>query len=1032
LKNITYGEVIKLSDEKLIMKLREWGSLRGQPYFRTLNGKFHYVPVLQLLAKMNHPEWGKEKVAEEVNKKYQIVWGTYLRTFENANNQDFKDKFGQISYILKKYFDEYGYFVELTDLAKYDENLKFGKGRNYNILQRYNPATGKIDDIIRVDLGTYYPFANEGKPGNQAHNRRFMRGEVLMNLDMNQDFYIEQAFSLPMLVNMFSENNGYYKNDEGKNVALVGYPEDIYTQDFSLSGKFHAVADRTFVGIVQRTLQTLGARFHYGHPDAWRASVVDAFGGVSRSYPVNEDIYGAYQMMLVGKKVLNIEFLEAGKGREVSWGGTDGIFRKFGMGATQQMYGRIVHELMQSKNFDWTRRLAHIYGGIGYYLRKPIVKWGIFTYLTFMVLLGVSGFAPFTNEILYAMLGVIIFAQAITATGLMQMIVDKPFVRGVAEFLLTFILMSPFFMAHVFTMAAGASLAMAGVAFYVATGRGHGLNHTKIMDLFKGFAKSHIVPGFIATAIAVAGILLWWNPTMIWSAPYVLIVFFAMYVPIVINKGALPIFEVSLKDYRKFIIADFKDGVKGIKDLWKAGWKEGAYDKVADAIVYSIAFVAWNLSTFLPFTLSVLLFARAGAFSLQSFGVGAVVGIAGVIIVPILLNLGWNIFSRLWYGDPFKVKLDKNVSMVAEKVQDQNKLQSNPVAGTYGQAASAVSEIPAKVSLAYTGFNSKLNSVWLRSKQLIRAPPSTTLKVNNAIIDAWSKVRSLGSLDEIRKMSLREFAKELGVKWFSHKDAKLPFYLSVNGARKLRLAREGKFVVSKENEKVLSIKDISEINEPGIYANLEFFLDGIDGKTSKISGNNNYYANKAWFFHELLEETFAKQRINHPLSSHVHPRANEQELLFAALLGEEELAQLTRYFEGSLKEYEKDSNKAAREQADYKLIKTILAAVKSDKGETLKARALTYWNNSDKSSKNRLSELESEFSLTTKGIRSIISSFQNEMKLGLSGKDGVERQESSLAMLPTFVDNPTGKEKGKFLALDLGGSNFRVLMVDLK
>ncbi|MFA5338035.1 MAG: hypothetical protein WC330_06865 [Candidatus Omnitrophota bacterium] len=325
LKNITYGEVIKLSDEKLIMKLREWGSLRGQPYFRTLNGKFHYVPVLQLLAKMNHPEWGKEKVAEEVNKKYQIVWGTYLRTFENANNQDFKDKFGQISYILKKYFDEYGYFVELTDLAKYDENLKFGKGRNYNILQRYNPATGKIDDIIRVDLGTYYPFANEGKPGNQAHNRRFMRGEVLMNLDMNQDFYIEQAFSLPMLVNMFSENNGYYKNDEGKNVALVGYPEDIYTQDFSLSGKFHAVADRTFVGIVQRTLQTLGARFHYGHPDAWRASVVDAFGGVSRSYPVNEDIYGAYQMMLVGKKVLNIEFLEAGKGREVSWGGTDGI-----------------------------------------------------------------------------------------------------------------------------------------------------------------------------------------------------------------------------------------------------------------------------------------------------------------------------------------------------------------------------------------------------------------------------------------------------------------------------------------------------------------------------------------------------------------------------------------------------------------------------------------------------------------------------------------------------------------------------------
>ncbi|MFA5338036.1 MAG: hypothetical protein WC330_06870, partial [Candidatus Omnitrophota bacterium] len=370
------------------------------------------------------------------------------------------------------------------------------------------------------------------------------------------------------------------------------------------------------------------------------------------------------------------------------------------------MYGRIVHELMQSKNFDWTRRLAHIYGGIGYYLRKPIVKWGIFTYLTFMVLLGVSGFAPFTNEILYAMLGVIIFAQAITATGLMQMIVDKPFVRGVVEFMLTFILMSPFFMAHVFTMAAGASLAMAGVAFYVATGRGHGLNHTKIMDLFKGFAKSHIVPGFIATAIAVAGILLWWNPTMIWSAPYVLIVFFAMYVPIVINKGALPIFEVSLAQYRKFIIADFKDGVKGIKDLWKAGLKEGAYDKIADAIVYSIAFVAWNLSTFLPFTLSVLLSARAGAFSLQSFGIGAAVGIAGVIIVPVLLNLGWNIFSRIWYGNPFKVKLDKVIPKVEqekvtplrkvdEKAQNKAKEASFSLASSVA-TASAESKVPAQ------------------------------------------------------------------------------------------------------------------------------------------------------------------------------------------------------------------------------------------------------------------------------------------------------------------------------------------------
>ncbi|MFA5336700.1 MAG: hexokinase family protein, partial [Candidatus Omnitrophota bacterium] len=85
-----------------------------------------------------------------------------------------------------------------------------------------------------------------------------------------------------------------------------------------------------------------------------------------------------------------------------------------------------------------------------------------------------------------------------------------------------------------------------------------------------------------------------------------------------------------------------------------------------------------------------------------------------------------------------------------------------------------------------------------------------------------------------------------------------------------------------------------------------------------------------------------------------------------------------------------------------------------------------------------LSDLKKSFELSTSAMQQIVASFKKDMKQGLSGqpsafgKDGLEGQESSLAMLPTFVDNPTGKEKGKFLSLDLGGTNFRVLMVDLK
>ena len=40
--------------------------------------------------------------------------------------------------------------------------------------------------------------------------------------------------------------------------------------------------------------------------------------------------------------------------------------------------------------------------------------------------------------------------------------------------------------------------------------------------------------------------------------------------------------------------------------------------------------------------------------------------------------------------------------------------------------------------------------------------------------------------------------------------------------------------------------------------------------------------------------------------------------------------------------------------------------------------------------------------------------------------------ESSVKCFPTYVrELPTGKECGKFLALDLGGTNFRVVLMEI-
>jgi len=65
------------------------------------------------------------------------------------------------------------------------------------------------------------------------------------------------------------------------------------------------------------------------------------------------------------------------------------------------------------------------------------------------------------------------------------------------------------------------------------------------------------------------------------------------------------------------------------------------------------------------------------------------------------------------------------------------------------------------------------------------------------------------------------------------------------------------------------------------------------------------------------------------------------------------------------------------------------------------------------------------FKITLSDIKILIREFHTEMQKGLTG------YESSLKMIPSYVDRPNGKEKGQYIALDLGGTNFRVLSVEL-
>jgi hexokinase len=72
-------------------------------------------------------------------------------------------------------------------------------------------------------------------------------------------------------------------------------------------------------------------------------------------------------------------------------------------------------------------------------------------------------------------------------------------------------------------------------------------------------------------------------------------------------------------------------------------------------------------------------------------------------------------------------------------------------------------------------------------------------------------------------------------------------------------------------------------------------------------------------------------------------------------------------------------------------------------------------------------KIVNDFTITPEYLEKICQHFMTEMNKGLNN------EEQTVAMIPSFVEGRlTGEEVGQFLALDLGGTNLRVVLVELQ
>ena len=82
-------------------------------------------------------------------------------------------------------------------------------------------------------------------------------------------------------------------------------------------------------------------------------------------------------------------------------------------------------------------------------------------------------------------------------------------------------------------------------------------------------------------------------------------------------------------------------------------------------------------------------------------------------------------------------------------------------------------------------------------------------------------------------------------------------------------------------------------------------------------------------------------------------------------------------------------------------------------------------NLQDKTTESQVKEALKGFELNNDKVQKLKETFIKELEIGM--KDGLKK--SSLQMENTYVPELTnGKEQGTYLALDLGGTNFRYMI----
>ncbi|PQQ12904.1 putative callose synthase 8 [Prunus yedoensis var. nudiflora] len=365
-------------------------------------------------------------------------------------------------------------------------------------------VNGFDQEIYRIKLPGP-PTIGEGKPENQNHGIIFTRGEALQTIDMNQDSYLEEALKMKNLLQEFLQNQGR------RPPALLGLREHVFTGSVSSLAWFMSYQETSFVTIGQRLLAyPLRVRFHYGHPDVFDRLFHITRGGISKASKtinLSEDVFAGFNCTLRRGCITYHEYMQVGKGRDVSLNQISKFEAKVANGNSEQTLSRDIYHL--GRQFDFFRMLSCYFTTIGFYFSSLMSIIGIYVFLYGQLYLVLSGLekaliieARLQNiQSLETALASQSFIQLGLLTGLpmvMEIGLEKGFLNALKDFVLMQLQLASVF----FTFSFGTKIhyygrtILHGGAKYRPTGRKVVVFHASFTENYRLYSRSHFVKGF--------------------------------------------------------------------------------------------------------------------------------------------------------------------------------------------------------------------------------------------------------------------------------------------------------------------------------------------------------------------------------------------------------------------------------------------------------------------------------------------------------------------------------------------------------